>query len=99
MVSYQQKNVQLSGTSGEVFIEICSNICTEIQKVLFKGMNVHGLFKDPWTNQELLRNVRRHMEKCLEKAEMRRKLLDATILKCPGFATDIWVCLKAVQTC
>ena len=42
-------------------------------------MNKPGIASKVW----------RHMERCLEKAEMRRKLLDATTLKCPGLATDV----------
>ena len=85
-----RKVFNVSGTSGKVFIEIFSNIYTEIQKVLFKHMNVHGwTIQRPMNKPGIASKVRRHMERCLEKAEMRRKLLDATILKCPGLATDI----------
>jgi hypothetical protein len=89
MVSYQQKSVQR-------FWNIWQGVHRDIFKYLYRNTeSVIQTHECTWTIQRpmnkpgIASKVWRHMERCLEKAEMRRKLLDATILKCPGLATDV----------
>ena len=76
-------------TSGKVLVEQYFGIFTEMWKTLFKRVNIHGPFRNQWTSQELLRNVWCHMERCLEKSEMRRKVVDASISKYPGLLREV----------